>query len=708
MATTDVERLVVSLEASITKYERAMNKALGQTNTTTRKIESRFTRMNRNIEAATSGAAAGFLKAFVGVQALRGAQNLIDASVRIGNSLKVAGLEGDELTRVYDRLFASAQKNVAPLETLVTLYGRASLVQKELGVSQEELLGFTDKVALALRVSGQSAEASKGALLQLGQALSTGTVRAEEYNSLQEGAVPILRAVAAGLKEAGGSVGALTNLVKSGQVSSQAFFRAFEAGSYILDEKVAGAELTVSQAFTRLQNVLIDTAGKFNENTSASRILAKELEGLGTGIQDLAVFLNNIAGPLQTFVANLQSPIDKVHELANGIAQITGLDLLGINAAAAINDRGFGPAFEAKSSMAGRIVDQTFKLIGETPQDEALAKILTGQQAPAAAEVPVTATDAAAPSTTPKTISLKDYPITSTAGGKGGGRRSPSEKFSDTLAEKQRELDNLKEETALRAQLNPLIDDGGEAEARLRMQQELLNAAAKAGIDLSPDQRKAIDDLVAGYGQATAEAARLAEAQDDARQQMEDWFSFGRDAAQGFISDLREGKTAAEALGNAFAKLGDQLLNMGLNALFGTGSGANPFGFIGKLFGFRDGGIAAHGRPKRFASGGVSRSAAIFGEAGPEAAVPLPDGRRIPVDLRMPALPAPGGGTQSLQVHVVSDDEKFGAYVTNKAGQVVAQSAPGIAGAAVKQANKSAPSAMARYQKQQQGSDYRV
>ena len=37
---------------------------------------------------------------------------------------------------------------------------------------------------------------------------------------------------------------------------------------------------------------------------------------------------------------------------------------------------------------------------------------------------------------------------------------------------------------------------------------------------------------------------------------------------------------------------------------------------------------------------GVSRQTAIFGEAGPEAAVPLPDGRTIPVTLRMAGGPA--------------------------------------------------------------------
>jgi hypothetical protein len=35
-----------------------------------------------------------------------------------------------------------------------------------------------------------------------------------------------------------------------------------------------------------------------------------------------------------------------------------------------------------------------------------------------------------------------------------------------------------------------------------------------------------------------------------------------------------------------------------------------------------------------FARGGIADRPSIFGESGPEAAVPLPDGRRIPVDLR--------------------------------------------------------------------------
>ena len=47
-----------------------------------------------------------------------------------------------------------------------------------------------------------------------------------------------------------------------------------------------------------------------------------------------------------------------------------------------------------------------------------------------------------------------------------------------------------------------------------------------------------------------------------------------------------------------------------------------------------------------FASGGISNRAAIFGEAGPEAAVPLPDGRTIPVTIS-------GGGSDNTETNML-------------------------------------------------------
>jgi tape measure domain-containing protein len=598
-----IQTLLVSLEARIAGYEREMKRAVGIANRNANSIETRFRTMNRNISNTMNGVSRTIGAAFAGVAALQGAQSLIDASVRIENSLKVAGLAGEDLAQVYDSLRDSALRNAAPFESLVDLYGRVALVQKELGVSSEDLTGFADNVALALRVSGQSASEASGALLQFSQALGSGVVRAEEFNSILEGAPTILQAAAAGIVEAEGSVAKLRAIMLEGNLSSKALFDGFAAGSVILEEKVAGSTLTVSQGFENLNTQLIDVARRFNESAGVSALLNDELKSLGQGVQDLAIFLENIVGPVQTFVGSIQTGIDKVQELSSAIAQITGLERIGFDAAITTNNLTGGVGLSANSSAAGRVLDQTFELVGATPQDEALAAIMAGKAEPEPLKIVVEGSNP---------ISIKDpqYKPPAGSGGKGGSKQTPAEKFDDALKKQAEENRLLAEKTALQATLNPLVNDYDSALTKLQVTQELQSAATAAGIAMTPELAATIEDLATGYATATVEAAKLAEAQENARESMRTWFDLGKSATRGFIDDLVEGKDAAEALGNVFNKLGDQLLDMGLSALFGGGAGGG-FGLIGKAFGFAGGGYTGNGG-KYEPAGVVHRGEYVF------------------------------------------------------------------------------------------------
>ncbi len=149
------------------------------------------------------------------------------------------------------------------------------------------------------------------------------------------------------------------------------------------------------------------------------------------------------------------------------------------------------------------------------------------------------------------------------------------------------------------------------------------NALRDAGSAATARQRSEIEVLVG----ANFDLIDALESNADAMQLFEDTSST---ALRGFIDDLAEGKSAADAMANVLSQLGSQLIDMGVSGL--------TSGLSSVIFPHANGGIAARGKPKMFANGGISKTAAIFGEAGPEAAVPLPDGRRIPVDLRMPKM----------------------------------------------------------------------
>lgn len=606
---TDLERLVVSLEARTAAFERAMNRANGIATTRSRQIESRFATMNRRLNAGFVSLQRSIAVAFAGVAATRGAVQLIDAATRIENSLKVAGVAAEDLEQVYGDLFAAAQRNAAPIETLVQLYSRLALVQNELGVTGDELIGFTDNVALALRVAGTDAQAASGALLQLSQALGGGVVRAEEFNSILEGATPIVQAVANGLEEAGGSVAKLRALVVDGKVSSEAFFRAFEVGAATLEDKVAGAELTVSQQFIRLQNVLIDVAREMNEGTDASRVLGDGIANLADIVLQLGDFVNYAVGPMQSLIGLFDQGIGSARAFANEIARISGLEGVGFAAAVATNNQNI-PGLTAGSSAAGRVLTQTFEMLGATPADEAFARAITGEAPPAPLKVTVEADD-------PRRVSLTDYPVGGAGGGSGG--RASSDRFSQALASQQQRIDALNRETELQRQLGIAVNDYGYSIERLRAQIELENAAKEAGLPLDEKRIAQIENLANGYAVATSEAARLAEAQDMARQSAEDLANAGRQALDTIIDGFIEGKDAGEIFSNVLSDLGKSLINIGLNSVFGGfgGGGGNP---LAALFG----GFRASGGPVQ------AGKAYVVGEKRPELFVPGQSGSIVP------------------------------------------------------------------------------
>lgn len=320
----------------INQFTIGSNASLAKVATQSKTTAAQLNRLNAVNISRISGSVASLgtsIKSLAAIGGLSlGTSSLIqysDAAIRVSNALKVAGLAGEEMRTVYSALFESAQRNAAPLEALVQLYGRVSMVQRELGVSTAEMLKFTDNVAVALRVSGKSAQESSGALNQFSQAMGSGIVRAEEFNSILEGALPIAQAAAAGIEEAGGSVAKLRELVVEGKVSSAAFFRGFEAGAVILRDKVATSALTTAQAITQLQNALINAAGRFDAVFGASARAAQSLGTLADIINIAAANAEKAKGPYDEFATALHGARSEAESLVGWLEKASRLNIPG-------------------------------------------------------------------------------------------------------------------------------------------------------------------------------------------------------------------------------------------------------------------------------------------------------------------------------------------------------------------------------------------
>lgn len=782
---TDLERLVVQLSADVKGYQNALNRAQGITNRQARAIESRFASMNKRLSASYSGVAAGAAKAFALIGGAQGFRQLSDSATRIDNSLKVAGLSGEALEGVYQKLFVAAQKNAAPLETLVQLYGRVSLVQNELGVSSDQIIALSNNVALALRASGQSSQEASGALLQLSQALGAGVVRAEEFNSIQEGAPTILQAAAAGIQQAGGSVAKLRQIMLDGNLSSKAFFDGINAGAPVLEQKVANAVLTVDQRLENLRTALTNATREFNTSSNAANTF-------GSAIDNMADFVNSVdmdglAADISAIIELLNNGAVAAQGFAEWIGRISGLQNIGGSIIGAFDSNGdgklsaFGGALTVNSTVkaSDKLVDNTEKRLSLERQiaeikanpmnvlGQAEIRQLEGQirglqetatktastiiqdtlnnvplKYPTAAPTIGAGNVAAGGKTTvsasggakftPIDITDPQYKVTSSGSGrrKSGGGNSRQNEYQREIEQIQQRTAALQAQTSAQAAINPLVNDYGYAVEFARSKQDLLTAAQEAGITITPQLTASIEQLASGYANAVVEAERLAESQDRVKQAAEDFKSTAKDITSGFISDLRSGTSAAEALSNALNRVLDKVIDIGLNSIFGLGGGGGLFSFLG----FKKGGkIPAFAGGGKLSGPGTGTSDSMLVRASTGeyivnakatkehlALLEAINGGKLPafasggllgggIAQKAPSLPSvsnlPSGRSSKDTVSIVLQDDS--GRMASIADQRIETASGTIVNVAVAQSSRAAPAAMAQYQNSKGGAGWR-
>lgn len=539
--TADV--VVLELQAKLDAYMANIGKA--QTD-----FDRRIGNMEKRAKIGGSRIA-GFFAGFVTVATLRKLQQLADAYTRIQNQLRVAGLEGDDLANTYRDLTALAIKNGASVEALATLYGRATQAAKELGASRADILRFTEGVAAALRVAGTSPEAASGALLQLSQALGSAIVRAEEFNSINEGARPILQAVADGLVEAGGSVSRLRQLVIDGKLTNAAFFDAFEAGSGNLIEQAANTTLTMGQQFENLKTISITAAGDINDAFAISDKVGAVLSAIGEGIARLAEVIKANEGFFKLLKEDFEAIIRLGPEVNGAVSrQAAGAILAMKERAGGADPRLSGQASSAIAGMASRLP-------------------------PAAPPGPISLTD-------PK------YNPPGTSDGKAAERRAKAWKD---------ETRSIMEATAaLSLETEAVGMSNVEADKR-RAILELTQAAQRNGIALTPQVLDQINTLSAAYADQNAILTQTVENQ----QRLEAAQQASFDAIKGgFLDVITKAKSFKEALLDVALQLAKIAASAAFDRLFQPGQGGGSGGIFGSLIGsigkFFAGGFASGGQ----------------------------------------------------------------------------------------------------------------
>ncbi|OAE40668.1 hypothetical protein [Agrobacterium tumefaciens] len=313
---------------------------------------------------------------------------------------------------------------------------------------------------------------------------------------------------------------------------------------------------------------------------------------------------------------------------------------------------------------------------------------------------------------------------------KSGGGGSRQNEYQREIEQIQQRTAALQAQTSAQAAINPLVNDYGYAVEFARSKQDLLTAAQEAGITITPELTASIEQLASGYANAVVESERLAESQDKARQAAEDFKNTAKDITSGFISDLRSGTSAAEALSNALNKVLDKIIDIGLNSIFGFGGGGGLF----SLFGFKKGGkIPAFAGGGKLSGPGTGTSDSMLVRASTGeyivnakatkehlALLEAINGGKLPafatggllgggIAPKAPSLPSvsklPAGRSSKDTVSIVLQDDS--GRMASIADQRIETASGTIVNVAVAQSSRAAPAAMAQYQNSKGGAGWR-
>jgi len=304
---------------------------------------------------------------------------------------------------------------------------------------------------------------------------------------------------------------------------------------------------------------------------------------------------------------------------------------------------------------------------------------------------------------------------------KGGGGKTEAEKYSDIVDGANRRIASLKAE-------QEALGMTEQSAAALKYETDLLNQAQQKGIELTAAQKAELSGLAQTMAATEVATKKAKEALD-----------FAKDATKGFLSDLRSGLANGEGLWQSFGKAALNVLDKIIskvedelvNALFSAGNASSGgggggllgglLGGIGKIFGFRSGGYTGSGATGR-AAGIVHGQEYVF-NARATKKIGIGNLERMHSAANgngyqsggyvTPMQPAPQNGGV-IVVRTINEvrNGNLVPVMTEVAGEVsgqkIKEASPQIVATSVTRANETAPAAMAKYQRDTAGGDYRT
>lgn len=196
-----------------------------------------------------------------------------------------------------DSLMAAANRSRSGFSEMADSVAKLRSQAGEAFKNNDEAIAFAEQLNKLYKLGGASLEQQKAGTLQITQALASGVLRGDEFNSMMENAPLVAQKLAQHL---GVSVGQLRGMAKDGQLTGDALKNALLGSAIATNEEFARLPMTFGDMITQIKNVgmyafqpLIQSWQEFISSVEGQTFM-QALQMSMFAIADVALWLFNL------------------------------------------------------------------------------------------------------------------------------------------------------------------------------------------------------------------------------------------------------------------------------------------------------------------------------------------------------------------------------------------------------------------------------
>ncbi|WP_308546700.1 tape measure protein [uncultured Pantoea sp.] len=285
--------------AKLIAARREVDAALNGMSGSMGRLEASVNRTERSVASmegalsSLSGVAKGVIAALSVQQVAQYGNEWVTVNNKLANSVRST----EQLADVTQRVFDISQNTMSSLTATATLYGRLERATRSAGTSTQDLITLTETINKGLAVSGATTEEASSTMTQLSQALASGVLRGEEFNSISENGSRLAVALADSL---GVTIGQLRAMAAQGKLTTEVVVNGLLQQSDKIAKEFSNTAMTMGQAMTIATNNIVKFVGE-------SSTVSTGIKAFNTGIISLSQNLDTISTVLVALTAVMGS-----------------------------------------------------------------------------------------------------------------------------------------------------------------------------------------------------------------------------------------------------------------------------------------------------------------------------------------------------------------------------------------------------------------